>query len=165
MLFRSKAMQRGKLENQALIGLDEKGRALPMSSKLGNCVVRAKWILNSLPSTGLSPIGYPQSTRAIWRGCPAVMPWREFPCWACSPRPCTAKWRSAYARPRYWPERVSTLIVSPSSMNSGTPILNPASRKAVFITFVAELPRTPGAVSAIFSVTLAGNSISMALPL
>ena len=56
-------------------------------------------------------------------------------------------------RPRYSPVRVSTRAMTPASRCSGTWITWPVERVAGLVRPVAELPRTPGAVSVIGSST------------
>jgi len=62
-----------------------------------------------------------------------------------------------YARDKYAPVRVSTLINSPSLRYSGTWTTKPVSSFAGLLRPVAELPRTPGLHSTIRSTTAVGN--------
>ena len=65
------------------------------------------------------------------------------------------------ARPRYSPVRVSTRTVTPWSRCSGTWTTAPVDSVAGLVRPVAELPRTPGAVSTIGSSTVSGSSIAI----
>ncbi len=61
------------------------------------------------------------------------------------------------ARDRNSPVRVSTLILSPGLMYSGTCTTRPVSSVAGLVRAVAELPRTAGSHSVIANVTEVGN--------
>src|SRR5215208_6719668 len=67
-------------------------------------------------------------------------------------------------RVRYAPERVSTLIRSPVSTNSGTWTTAPVSTVAGLVAPETRSPLTPGSVSATSSSTAAGSSTPMAVP-
>ena len=64
----------------------------------------------------------------------------------------------AYARPRYSPFSVETLIFSPSLMKSGTVMFFPVSSLAAFCTLFALSPFTPSADSATVRMTVDGSS-------
>ena len=69
--------------------------------------------------------------------------------------------RIQLARPRYSPVRVSTRTTTPWSRCSGTWTTWPVESVAGLVRPVAELPRTPGAVSVIGSSTVSGSSMAM----
>src|SRR5579863_2337678 len=68
------------------------------------------------------------------------------------------------ARPRYWPVLVSTLILSPVEMNSGTWIVAPVSSVAGLVPPVDRSPCTPGSVWLMVSSTAAGRSTYSGTP-
>src|SRR5829696_6177032 len=67
-------------------------------------------------------------------------------------------------RVRYAPERVSTLIRSPVSTNSGTWTTAPVSTVAGLVAPETRSPLMPGSVSVTSSSTAAGSSTPMAVP-
>src|SRR5215472_9822578 len=70
------------------------------------------------------------------------------------------------ARPANSPVSVETFTISPSLMKRGTRISSPVPSRAGLVTVpLDESPRTPGSVNATWSVTLAGNSTPIGLPL
>ena len=69
-----------------------------------------------------------------------------------------------FTRSMYSPERVSTLIRSPSSTNSGTFTTAPVSSVAGFSAPVRVSPFTPGSVFVMVSTTDAGRSTAIGTP-
>src|SRR5208283_4595980 len=71
---------------------------------------------------------------------------------------------NSYARDKYVPSAVSTLIFSPSLMNGGTCTMSPVSVFAGLVTLDAVALFRPGSTSVTVSTTVCGNSIPTALP-
>src|SRR5260370_1105860 len=69
-----------------------------------------------------------------------------------------------YARERYAPSEVSTLIFSPSLMNGRTCTTRPVSVFAGLVTLDAGALFSPGSTSVTVNTTACGNSIPTALP-
>src|SRR5437764_6414110 len=70
----------------------------------------------------------------------------------------------SHARARYSPLRVSTLIFSPTSTNSGTWTTRPVSSVAALRAPDTRSPCTPGSVSVTWSSTAAGRSTPTTCP-
>src|ERR1700740_1209024 len=69
-----------------------------------------------------------------------------------------------YARDKYAPSDVSTLIFSPSLMNGGTCTTSPVSVFAALVTLEAVALLSPGSVSTTVRITVCGSSIPTGLP-
>src|SRR5205807_6905338 len=69
-----------------------------------------------------------------------------------------------YARDKYTPSAVSTLIFSPSLMKGGTCTTSPVSVLAALVTLEAVALFIPGSVSITANSTVCGSSIPTALP-
>lgn len=102
------------------------------------------WIANLANAAALLYHSLPDVIGSAWK--------RSF---ARSSRRRDSRLSSAYplARAMYSPVRVSTRIVSPSLMNSGTRTTAPVSSLAGLAPPVAVSPRNPGSVSTIFNST------------
>src|ERR1700684_510972 len=72
--------------------------------------------------------------------------------------------RPLYARDKYAPSDVSTLIFSPSLINGGTCTTSPVSVLAGLVTLEAVALFRPGSVSMTVRITVCGSSMPTAFP-
>ena len=110
--------------------------------------------LERLEPGGVEDLGHVQYRRGRDRACQGLL--RQ--------QPNGGVYQPGHAREMYRASRVSTLIRSPCSTNSGTCTIAPVSSVAGLVTLETVSPLTPGLVATTSSSTDAGSCTAVGLP-